>query len=54
MFVSVDRTESGCLKIPVDWLCYLAPEIMRKLTPVDHVDDDDLPFTVHSDVYAFG
>jgi kinase suppressor of Ras 2 len=40
------------LSIPQGWLCYLAPEVMRSLQAGNH--GSDLPFTVHSDTYAFG
>ena len=38
---------------PVQWLCYLAPEVLRNLRPVNQLNED-LPFTKQSDVYAFG
>lgn len=41
------------LTIPKGWLCYLSPEIMRCLKPGDQ-ENDDLPFTAASDVFAFG
>ncbi|XP_053694710.1 kinase suppressor of Ras 2 [Sabethes cyaneus] len=41
------------LGIPSGWLCYLAPELMRKLTSYRPVDGD-LPFSRASDIYAFG
>uniref|UniRef100_A0A4X2KQL8 Kinase suppressor of ras 1 n=1 Tax=Vombatus ursinus TaxID=29139 RepID=A0A4X2KQL8_VOMUR len=40
------------LKLPHDWLCYLAPEIVREMTPGK--DEDKLPFSRAADVYAFG
>lgn len=40
------------LGIPYGWLCYLSPELIRRLKP--YRDDEDLPFTPHSDIYAFG
>jgi kinase suppressor of Ras 2 len=40
------------LFVPEFWLCYLAPEIMKRLTTKR--TDDLLPFTEKSDVYAFG
>ncbi|XP_030042079.1 kinase suppressor of Ras 1 isoform X2 [Microcaecilia unicolor] len=40
------------LKLPHDWLCYLAPEIVREMTPGK--DEDKLPFSKAADVYAFG
>jgi len=39
------------LHIPKGWLCYLSPEIIRSLRPGDN---RDLPFTMSSDVFAFG
>uniref|UniRef100_A0AAG5CR34 Kinase suppressor of ras n=1 Tax=Anopheles atroparvus TaxID=41427 RepID=A0AAG5CR34_ANOAO len=41
------------LGIPGGWLCYLAPELMRNLTPYRPVEGD-LPFSRASDTYAFG
>ncbi|XP_062714739.1 kinase suppressor of Ras 2 [Aedes albopictus] len=41
------------LGIPSGWLCYLAPELMRKLTSYRPVDED-LPFSKSSDMFAFG
>ncbi|XP_064022763.1 kinase suppressor of Ras 1 isoform X3 [Pogoniulus pusillus] len=40
------------LKLPHDWLCYLAPEIVREVAPGK--DEDKLPFSKAADVYAFG
>ncbi|XP_004385443.1 kinase suppressor of Ras 1 [Trichechus manatus latirostris] len=40
------------LKLSHDWLCYLAPEIVREMTPGK--DEDELPFSKAADVYAFG
>ncbi|KAM0728626.1 Kinase suppressor of Ras 1 [Formica fusca] len=42
------------LNIPPGWLCYLAPEIVRRLRPQQNRDQEELPFTAASDVYAFG
>ena len=41
------------LTIPRGWLCYLAPEIIQSLKPGDQ-DNDNLPFSAASDVFAFG
>lgn len=41
------------LGIPSGWLCYLAPELMRKLTSYRPIDED-LPFSKSSDIFAFG
>ncbi|XP_076062755.1 kinase suppressor of ras isoform X2 [Oratosquilla oratoria] len=41
------------LSIPPGWLCYLSPEIMRSLR-VAQKQDENLPFTTYSDIYAFG
>uniref|UniRef100_A0A182YBA1 Uncharacterized protein n=1 Tax=Anopheles stephensi TaxID=30069 RepID=A0A182YBA1_ANOST len=41
------------LGIPGGWLCYLAPELMRNLTPYRPIEGD-LPFSKASDIYAFG
>ncbi|XP_008274586.1 kinase suppressor of Ras 1-like isoform X2 [Stegastes partitus] len=40
------------LRIPQGWICYLAPEIVQKLSP--EIDEDKLPFSNAADVYAFG
>ncbi|XP_066997857.1 kinase suppressor of Ras 2 [Anabrus simplex] len=42
------------LSIPPGWLCYLSPEIIRSLRVRQKHDEDELPFTKASDVYAFG
>ncbi|XP_032674080.1 kinase suppressor of Ras 2 isoform X1 [Odontomachus brunneus] len=42
------------LSIPPGWLCYLAPEIVRRLRPQQNRDQEELSFTAASDVYAFG
>lgn len=47
----VSRRENQ-LKLSHDWLCYLAPEIVREMTPGK--DEDHLPFSKAADVYAFG
>jgi kinase suppressor of Ras 2 len=41
------------LTIPRGWLCYLSPEMIQALRPGDQ-DNDDLPFSTASDVFAFG
>ncbi|XP_059350821.1 kinase suppressor of Ras 1-like [Daphnia carinata] len=41
------------LSIPPGWLCYMAPEVMRSLRPSSK-ENDELPFTMASDAYAFG
>ncbi|XP_067394136.1 kinase suppressor of Ras 1 isoform X2 [Emydura macquarii macquarii] len=40
------------LKLPHDWLCYLAPEIVREMSPGKN--EDKLPFSKAADIYAFG
>ncbi|XP_063000321.1 kinase suppressor of Ras 2 [Elgaria multicarinata webbii] len=40
------------LRIQNGWLCHLAPEIIHQLSPV--TEEDKLPFSKHSDVFAFG
>ncbi|XP_039767122.1 kinase suppressor of Ras 2 [Ornithorhynchus anatinus] len=40
------------LRIQKGWLCHLAPEIIRQLAP--DTEEDKLPFSNHSDVFAFG
>lgn len=41
------------LGIPSGWLCYLAPELIRKLTSYRPIEGD-LPFSKASDIFAFG
>ncbi|XP_063696394.1 kinase suppressor of Ras 2 [Culicoides brevitarsis] len=45
-------TEHG-LGIAREWLCYLAPELIKGLKPYRPIDED-LPFSKASDVHAFG
>lgn len=40
------------LRIPHGWIYYLAPEIVKQMSP--EVDEDQLPFSKAADVYAFG
>lgn len=40
------------LKLPHGWICYLAPEIVRRMSPGNN--EDRLPFSCAADVYAFG
>ncbi|XP_077338531.1 kinase suppressor of Ras 1 isoform X3 [Lithobates pipiens] len=40
------------LKLSHDWLCFLAPEIVREMAPGK--DEDKFPFSKAADVYAFG
>uniref|UniRef100_A0A3Q2DPH7 non-specific serine/threonine protein kinase n=1 Tax=Cyprinodon variegatus TaxID=28743 RepID=A0A3Q2DPH7_CYPVA len=40
------------LRLPHGWICYLAPEIVRKMSPGNN--EDRLPFSTAADVYAFG
>lgn len=40
------------LRIPNGWLCHLAPEIIQQLSP--DTEEDKLPFSKQSDVFAFG
>jgi hypothetical protein len=43
------------LNVPEHWLCYLSPELMRQLrTGYDAAAHAELPFSIASDVYAFG
>lgn len=41
------------VEVQENWLCYLAPELMRGLKP-QRLTDEDLSFSRASDVYAFG
>lgn len=47
----VSRRENQ-LKLPHGWICYLAPEIVRRMSPGNN--EDNLPFSTSADVYAFG
>jgi kinase suppressor of Ras 2 len=47
-----EQRDGTHIMIPKNWLCYLAPEIMRKLNP--HRGSQDIAFTFSSDVYALG
>ncbi|XP_028615032.1 kinase suppressor of Ras 1 isoform X2 [Grammomys surdaster] len=49
--VREERRENQ-LKLSHDWLCYLAPEIVREMIPGR--GEDQLPFSKAADVYAFG
>ncbi|XP_074536573.1 kinase suppressor of Ras 1-like isoform X2 [Halichoeres trimaculatus] len=40
------------LRIPQGWISYLAPEIVRRMSPEE--DEDQLLFSKAADVYAFG
>lgn len=42
------------LTIPKGWLCYLAPEVIRSLKAGSRQENDNLPFSRASDIYAFG
>lgn len=42
------------LRVPYGWLPYLAPEIIQKLPSRQPEHRDLLPFSIKSDIYAFG
>lgn len=48
----LNYSENG-LGVPQGWLCYLAPELINKLTPLRPANGDFI-FTKKSDVYSFG
>lgn len=50
-FTTSPRRENK-LKLPHGWICYLAPEIVRKMSPGNN--ESQLPFSTSADVYAFG
>ncbi|XP_033119345.1 kinase suppressor of Ras 1-like isoform X3 [Anneissia japonica] len=50
--LSKENKREDCLQIPKNWLCYLAPELIKALKVKDI--DGELPFSKASDVYAFG
>nr|XP_033809759.1 kinase suppressor of Ras 2 [Geotrypetes seraphini] len=47
-----DRRDNNRIRVPNGWLCHLAPEIIRQLSP--HTEEDKLPFSKQSDVFALG
>ncbi|KAI1232894.1 hypothetical protein IHE44_0006076, partial [Lamprotornis superbus] len=49
---SVSGRRENKLRIQNGWLCHLAPEIIRQLSP--DTEEDKLPFSKHSDVFALG
>lgn len=51
VFLFYSRREDK-LRIPNGWLCHLAPELIRQLSP--DTEEDKLPFSKQSDVFAFG
>ncbi|OWK13886.1 hypothetical protein Celaphus_00000301, partial [Cervus elaphus hippelaphus] len=48
----VSKGRDDKLRIQNGWLCHLAPEIIRQLSP--DTEEDKLPFSKHSDVFALG
>lgn len=48
----LNYSENG-LGVPQGWLCYLAPELINKLTPFRPINED-FKFTKKSDIYSFG
>nr|CAB3260089.1 kinase suppressor of Ras 2 [Phallusia mammillata] len=56
--VSGDKnSRPGSLSIPDGWLCHLAPEVIKALRVPEYEGDEvisTLPYTIQSDVYAFG
>ncbi|XP_019362161.1 PREDICTED: kinase suppressor of Ras 2 [Gavialis gangeticus] len=52
MLVKVKIRRENKLRIQNGWLCHLAPEIIRQLSP--DTEEDKLPFSKHSDVFALG
>lgn len=50
--VPVSLRRENKLRIQNGWLCHLAPEIIRQLSP--DTEEDKLPFSKHSDVFALG
>jgi len=49
-----DDCQREGLIIPKGWLCYLAPELIRWLRATSEPWRENLPFTMASDVFAFG
>jgi kinase suppressor of Ras 2 len=49
----VHFSKNDSLWIPPGWLCYLSPEIIKKLH-AHQLHAEELPFSKSSDVYAFG
>ncbi|KAA8587155.1 hypothetical protein FQN60_000991 [Etheostoma spectabile] len=50
--VHKDLKRENKLKLPHGWICYLAPEIVCRMSPGNN--EDRLPFSTAADVYAFG
>ncbi|CAB4020575.1 Kinase suppressor of Ras 1, partial [Paramuricea clavata] len=50
--LKLEETRSGVVKFPYGWVYYLAPEIIRSLSPNQKLHRK--LFTKESDVYAFG
>ncbi|EEB14308.1 predicted protein [Pediculus humanus corporis] len=54
VFIILPTKGTENLIIPPGWLCYLSPEIMRSLKSSYQPDEEELPFSRASDIYAFG
>ena len=54
MFLLFLYRKGEWLTIPKGWLCYLAPEVIRSLRAGSRQENDNLPFSRASDIYAFG
>lgn len=52
VFFSFYSRREDKLRIPNGWLCHLAPELIQQLAP--DTEEDKLPFSKQSDVFAFG
>lgn len=54
LFSATKLRYNNGLYIPSNWLCYLAPELIRSLKQTKNNVHDELPFTKAADIYAFG
>lgn len=54
LFSATKLRYNNGLYIPSNWLCYLAPELIRSLKQTKNDVHDELPFTKAADIYAFG
>ncbi|KYO31741.1 kinase suppressor of Ras 1 isoform B [Alligator mississippiensis] len=52
LIIKITSMRENKLRIQNGWLCHLAPEIIRQLSP--DTEEDKLPFSKHSDVFALG
>lgn len=54
LFSATKLRYNNGLHIPNNWLCYLAPELIRSLKQTKTMFHDEFQFSKQTDVYAFG